>query len=224
MCWLRACRFYTSILSALLLVCLTQVAKAQQPAQTLSGTIVDAHNLPVSGAQLTDASGQVLATTASDGSFTVPSGTHQVQIVAAHFEPTTATLEGAPPFHVLLEHPLESVTVTAYRSPIASADSPASTRNLTTQHLRQAAGISLDDKLRQVPGFELFRRTSSLVANPTTEGVSLRGLGSTAASRSLVVFDDTPIADPFGGWIHWGELPPPIIRSVELVRGGASDL
>ena len=78
--------------------------------------------------------------------------------------------------------------------------------------------------LRQVPGFELFRRTSSLVANPTTEGVSLRGLGSTAASRSLVLFDEIPIDDPFGGWIHWEELPPPSIHSVELVRGGGSDL
>jgi outer membrane receptor protein involved in Fe transport len=126
--------------------------------------------------------------------------------------------------HILLEHPLESVTVTAYRSPLATADSPASTRILTAQQLRQGAGVSLDDKLRQIPGFELFRRTSSLVANPTTEGVSLRGLGSTAASRSLVVFDEIPIDDAFGGWIHWEELPPPVIHSVELVRGGASDL
>ncbi len=100
-----------------------------------------------------------------------------MQITPAHFEPTSVDLEGPSPVHVLLEHPLESVVVTAYRSPLASGDSPASTRILTTQHLRQAAGISLDDKLRQVPGFELFRRTSSLVANPTTEGVSLRGLG-----------------------------------------------
>ena len=102
---------------------------------------------------------------------------------------------------------MESVEVTAYRSPLASADSPASVRILSTEKLRQAAGISLDDKLRQAPGFELFRRTTSLVANPTTEGVSLRGLGSTAASRSLVVFDEIPIADAFGGWIHWEELP-----------------
>ena len=84
--------------------------------------------------------------------------------------------------------------------------------------------MSLDDKLRQVPGFELFRRSSSLVANPTTEGVSLRGLGSTSVSRSLVDFDDVPIADPYGGWIHWEELPELGIQSVELVRGGASDL
>jgi outer membrane receptor protein involved in Fe transport len=178
----------------------------------------------VARAQILGDSGQLLATTAADGSFTVPAGTTQVQILAPHFEPTTVTLEGPSPVHVLLEHPLESVVVTAYRSPIASGDSPASTRILTAQHLRQSPGISLDDKLRQVPGFELFRRTSSLVANPTTEGVSLRGLGSTAASRSLVVFDEIPIADPFGGWIHWEELPPPVIHSIELVRGGASDL
>jgi outer membrane receptor protein involved in Fe transport len=193
-------------------------------AGAISGNVVDARDQPVAGAQITGAAGQLLATTAADGSFTVPAGTSQVQIIAPHFESTAVNLEGPSPVHVLLEHPLESVVVTAYRSPLASGDSPASTRILTAQHLRQATGISLDDKLRQVPGFELFRRTSSLVANPTTEGVSLRGLGSTAASRSLVVFDEIPIDDPFGGWIHWEELPALAIHSVELVRGGASDL
>jgi outer membrane receptor protein involved in Fe transport len=212
------------LLSALLLFLTGEPGQAQQPTGTITGTIVDVHNLPVTGAQIVGSDGEVLATTGADGGFTVSYGTGPVQIVAAHFEPTAVSLEGPSPVHVLLEHPLESVTVTAYRSPIASGDSPASTRILTTGHLRQAAGISLDDKLRQVPGFELFRRTSSLVANPTTEGVSLRGLGSTAASRSLVVFDEIPIDDPFGGWIHWEELPAPSIHSVELVRGGASDL
>jgi outer membrane receptor protein involved in Fe transport len=197
-------------------------SRAQQA--TVTGNIVDAHNLPVAGAQIIGSGGQLLGTTGADGSFTVPVGSGQVQITAAHFEPTSVNMDGPSPVHVLLEHPMERVVVTAYRSPLASADSPASTRILNTEHLRQAAGISLDDKLRQVPGFELFRRTSSLVANPTTEGVSLRGLGSTAASRSLVVFDDIPIADPFGGWIHWEELPAPAIHSIELVRGGASDL
>ena len=214
------------IFLALLLFLPFPPGRAQQPsaAGAISGTVVDARNQPVAGAQITDAAGQLLATTAADGSFTVPAGTSRVQIIAPHFESTSVNLEGPSPVQVLLEHPLESVVVTAYRSPLASGDSPASTRILTTQNLRQAAGISLDDKLRQVPGFELFRRTSSLVANPTTEGVSLRGLGSTAASRSLVVFDEIPIDDPFGGWIHWEELPALAIHSVELVRGGASDL
>ena len=191
---------------------------------TVSGIIVDVRNEPVGDAQILDPDGKLLATSAADGTFTVPASTGRVQIVAAHFEPCSLSLTGPSPVHVLLEHPLESVVVTAYRSPLASGDSPASTRILTQEHLQRAAGISLDDKLRQVPGFELFRRTSSLVANPTTEGISLRGLGSTAASRSLVVFDDIPIADPYGGWIHWEELPPPVIQAIELVRGGASDL
>jgi outer membrane receptor protein involved in Fe transport len=191
---------------------------------SITGNVVDARNLPVAGAQILGSGGELLATTATDGSFSVPAGSGRVQVTAAHFEPTSVEMTGPSPVHVLLEHPLESVTVTAYRSPLASGDSPSSTRLLTTQQLRQAAGVSLDDKLRQVPGFELFRRTSSLVANPTTEGVSLRGLGSTAASRSLVLFDEIPIDDPFGGWIHWEELPPTAIHSVELVRGGGSDL
>jgi outer membrane receptor protein involved in Fe transport len=203
-----------------------QCAPALSRAQTakINGTVVDDQNHPVANAQIIAADGKLLTTTDSDGAFTVPSGTGRVQVVAPHFQPASANIEGPGPIHVLMEHPLESVTVNAYRSPLGTEDSPASTRILTAQHLRQAAGISLDDKLRQIPGFDLFRRTTSLVANPTTEGVSLRGLGSTAASRSLVVFDDVPIADAFGGWIHWEELPPPVIHSVELVRGGASDL
>lgn len=197
-------------------------AGAQQA--SIQGTVVDAQNHPVPNAQIIGSDGHVLSTTDADGSFTVPAGTERVQVLAPHFDPVSAKVEGPGPVHLLLEHPMESVTVTAYRSPLASGDSPASTRILNTQQLRRAAGISFDDKLRQVPGFELFRRTSSLVANPTTEGVSLRGLGSTAASRSLVVFDEIPIDDAFGGWIHWEEIPPPAIHSVELVRGGASDL
>ncbi len=118
----------------------------------------------------------------------------------------------------------ESVEVTAYRTPVAALESPVSTRVLDTAALRQAAPVGLDGKLRTVPGFDLFRRSSSLVANPTTEGVSLRGLGSTAASRTLVLWGDVPLNDPYGGWIHWEELPALAIGQVEVVRGGVSDL
>jgi outer membrane receptor protein involved in Fe transport len=63
-----------------------------------------------------------------------------------------------------------------------------------------------------------------VVANPSSQGISLRGLGSTSASRTLVTEDDVPLNDPLGGWIHWQEQPALSIHSVELVRGGASDL
>jgi len=118
----------------------------------------------------------------------------------------------------------EQITVTAYRAPLGTLESPVTTRLLTTESLRSTAGITFDDQLRQLPGVELFRRSSSLVANPTSQGISLRALGSTSASRTLVTEDDVPLNDSLGGWIHWQEQPELSIQSVELVRGGASDL
>jgi outer membrane receptor protein involved in Fe transport len=119
---------------------------------------------------------------------------------------------------------VEEVQVTAARSPLALDASASSVRTMTGEQLREAPGYTLDDRLRQVAGFQLFRRTSSWVANPTTEGTTLRGLGSTAASRTLVLSDQVPLNDAYGGWIHWSEIPALAIQNVELMRGGASDL
>jgi outer membrane receptor protein involved in Fe transport len=116
------------------------------------------------------------------------------------------------------------VEVTAARTPLALDATASSVRTMSSQQLQEAPGFMLDDRLRQVAGFQLFRRTGSWVANPTTQGTSLRGLGSTAASRTLVLSDQVPLNDPFGGWIHWNEIPQLAMRGVELMRGGASDL
>jgi outer membrane receptor protein involved in Fe transport len=133
-------------------------------------------------------------------------------------EPTPPTPASViPPVH-------DTVSVTAYRTPLGELESPASTRTLTSQDLQQSAAITLDGQLRLIPGAETFRRSSSLVANPSSQGISLRGLGSTSASRTLVTEDDVPLNDAFAGWIHWEELPELSIHSVEVVRGGASDL
>ncbi len=137
---------------------------------------------------------------------------------------SAAVAPGAQPTAAGLRARTEQVQVVGFRSPVAALDSPVSTRVLTAAKLRQAASVGLDGKLRTVPGFDLFRRSSSLVANPTTEGVSLRGLGSTAASRTLVLLGDVPLNDPYGGWIHWEELPSLAVGRVEVVRGGVSDL
>ncbi len=85
-------------------------------------------------------------------------------------------------------------------------------------------GVNLDDRLRLVPGFSLFRRTSSLVANPTTQGVSLRGLGSTGASRTLILWDGIPLNDPFGGWVYWTRVAPEDLDRVELSRGASTSM
>jgi outer membrane receptor protein involved in Fe transport len=118
----------------------------------------------------------------------------------------------------------QQITVTATRS---SLDLPATANTiyaLSSGDLHSYPAIALDDQLRQQAGFELFRRSSSRVQNPTSQGISLRGLGSTAASRTLVLQDSVPMNDPFGGWIHWDEIPTEAIDAVTLATGGGSDL
>lgn len=117
--------------------------------------------------------------------------------------------------------PLEtSITVTA----AVSAEAPAHVTLLDAVRTASLPGVNLDDRLRMVPGFTLFRRTSSLTANPTTQGVSLRGLGSTGASRTLVLWDGVPVNSPFGGWIYWTRLDPELIERTEVTRGAPVSL
>ena len=118
----------------------------------------------------------------------------------------------------------DSITVTAARTEKRLADTPASVVVLSREVVTSAAAPTPDDVLRQVPGFTLFRRTGSRVANPTTQGVSLRGIGASGASRALVLDDGVPLNDPFGGWVYWGRMAMPALDRVEVVRGGASEL
>jgi outer membrane receptor protein involved in Fe transport len=154
-----------------------------------------------------------------------PSISSHLAAQTAPQSPSASTAaQAAPPANAAPLAKPEQITVTAYRAPLGTLESPLTTRLLTTESLRSTASITFDDQLRQLPGVELFRRSSSLVANPTSQGISLRALGSTSASRTLVTEDDVPLNDPLGGWIHWQEQPELSIQSVELVRGGASDL
>jgi outer membrane receptor protein involved in Fe transport len=79
--------------------------------------------------------------------------------------------------------PLGPVVVTATRSELSSEVSPFATTALSSEALRNTPALSLDSALRSVPAFSLFRRSDSLTANPTAQGVSLRGLGPSGASR-----------------------------------------
>src|SRR5207245_5698616 len=81
-----------------------------------------------------------------------------------------------------------------------AGDAPASVTVISREDVRQSASQTVDDLLRQVPGFSLFRRTSSVVGHPTTHGLSLRGIGPSGTSRALVLLDGGPITDPRGGW------------------------
>jgi len=119
---------------------------------------------------------------------------------------------------------LETVTVTPTRSAQRLGDVPASVNVLTTEVIQASPALLADDVLRQVPTFSLFRRTSGLVAQPTTQGVSLRGIGPSGQSRTLVLLDGIPFNDPFGGWVYWTRVPLASVDRIEITEGPTSSL
>ncbi|HEY8614634.1 TonB-dependent receptor [Phenylobacterium sp.] len=80
----------------------------------------------------------------------------------------------------------------------------------------------LDEALKRAPGVSLFRRTGSLAANPTTQGLSLRSIAPSGAGRALVTLDGAPQNDPFGGWVIWSALPPEGLDGATIVRGAGA--
>lgn len=120
--------------------------------------------------------------------------------------------------------PPEEVVVTATRREQPLLESVALADVLSAKRLAESPALVLDDHLRSLPGFSLFRRSSSLSTHPTAQGVSLRGIGPSGSSRSLVLFDGIPLNDPFGGWVYWNRLPLLSIQAIEVVRGSGSQL
>ncbi|MET0552531.1 MAG: TonB-dependent receptor [Vicinamibacteria bacterium] len=118
----------------------------------------------------------------------------------------------------------EVVTVTGSRGAPSVGGSSADVTVLDRARLDATAAPALDDALREVAGFALFRRAGSRVANPTAQGVSLRGTGASGASRAVVLWDGLPLTDPFGGWVAWSRVPLLSLERVEVVEGGVSSL
>ena len=167
-------------------------------------------------------------TTNDNGRFEVPDvpeGTIEVRATAPGFAVSVVTVAaGASARLVLQPAPLvDTVTVTASRGAERLA-SAASTTVLTSAELLNSAAGSLDDALRNTPGFTLFRRSSSRVSNPTTQGVTLRGVSGSGASRTIVLADGLPLNDAFGSWVYWNKVPQAAIERVEVVRGATGDL
>jgi len=115
---------------------------------------------------------------------------------------------------------VEEVVVTAARLPPRPADAAFSVTLIDRARLAQVP--RLDEALTEVPGVSLFRRTSSLAANPTTQGISLRAIAPSGAGRTLVLLDGVPLNDPFGGWVIWSQVPPEALEGVQVVRGAGA--
>jgi outer membrane receptor protein involved in Fe transport len=219
-------------LVAAILLCFV-VSGFGQTRLRFTGVVVDANGAVVSNASVrvvgsgaksselenvTDAAGQfVLETNADEAGVLI--------VQAPGFQTFRTTLSASETEIRVVLSPLPvSETVTITRSETHVEESAASVALVRREDLDASAATTLDDKLRQVPGFSLFRRAGSRTANPTTQGVSLRGVGASGASRALVIADGVPLNDPFGGWIYWGRVPAESIAQVEILRGTSGDL
>lgn len=117
---------------------------------------------------------------------------------------------------------LGAVVVTATRAPrtVASLASPVDL--FGADAFVNAPALAVDEALKASAAFSLFRRTGSMMAHPTAQGVSLRNLGPSGAGRTLVLLDGVPLNDPFGGWVAWTKVPRLDLAGAEIVRGGGS--
>ena len=118
--------------------------------------------------------------------------------------------------------PVEQIIVVTGRG-IEVDERLAATRIIGRSEIEESASGRLEDVLRDVAGLASFRRSDSRSAHPTSQGLTLRGLGGNAASRVALTLDGVPQADPFGGWIAFGALDPHAIDRIRVTRGGGPD-
>jgi outer membrane receptor protein involved in Fe transport len=201
----------------------------------VQGTVRDSGGAAIANALLKLQSGTYVASTQTDaqGHFLLPgvpgtSGT--IDVSSEGFSSLHRLWDAGTQTGITVDVVLkpaaasEHLTVSAARTEVRLADTPGSTVLLSSSDIAAAPALRADDLLRQVPGFSLFRRSGSRTANASNQGVSLRGLGGTAASRALVLEDGLPLVDAFGGWVYWNRVPRESIANLEVFRGGASNL
>ena len=213
-----------------------QVFSQENTQKVLRGKTADADGLPIEKAEVkivsksgrifpcqSEAAGNFVCESGFENDFTLVIEAQDFSILRQNY----ADLQDFPQNNVFKLSPAalrEEVVVTANRTETRLGETPASVVTLSETEIKQTAAPTIDDALRQVAGFSLFRRTGSRQANPTAQGVSLRGVGASGASRSLVLFDGIPLNDPFGGWVQWNRVAPISVERIEVLRGGASSL
>ena len=166
---------------------------AAQQRSAISGRVEDTTGKPVQGARIefrTD-DGVLLADSDEQGQFRVAAngaaGTLTVSFPG--FAPVTREIRASMESLRIVLAPAPNLRRIEVRGSASDVipDVPTSQYNVSADAIDQSGSLAIDDVLRQVPGFSTFRRSNSLFANPTSQGVSLRGVGASATSRSLVL-------------------------------------
>lgn len=225
------------LLIALLAVLhLATSVSAQTPSTSpVAGVVVDESGAVVAGATIVvrqPGTTDRRTTSGADGRFAVDASTQapvELLVRAPGFGDARQTLAvggGRGQLRITLQTGgvAEAITVTATRSEQRLGAVPASVSVMDRAEIQRSPAVVADDVLRRLPAFSLFRRTSSLSSHPTAQGVSLRGVGPSGVSRTLVLLDGVPFNDPFGGWVYWTRVPLDSADRIEVVDGSTSSL
>lgn len=206
-----------------------------QTAASVVGTVRDPEGRPLAGVlvEVTGPRGvRKVVTTDVQGRYRVeglpPGEGYRLRFVLEGFLPDVvegvAVRPDAPAsVDVTLRVGAEAVVVVTPSRLSTSPEKLASTVQVVSRSdLMSGPQLLVDDALRRVPGFSLFRRSSSLASHPTAQGVTFRGAWPSGVSRALVLLDGVPLNDPFGGWIYWNRVPRSALRQVEVIKSPVS--
>lgn len=139
-------------------------------------------------------------------------------------QPQPQPMEGDDPDYCLCnvgKLPPAIIVVTGAGS-LRPSDGDAVQGFAVLRDLDPGLGTRVENRLRDEAGIVQFRRSDGRSAHPTSQGVTLRGLGGNASSRALVTLDGVPQADPFGGWVAWSAFDAIHLGGIVVTRGGGS--
>ncbi len=198
----------------------------------LSGTVVDIQGGVVPGATVVvlDARHRptaIKAVTGARGEFAFDNVSLpvEIEVTLGGFIPRRITV-AASPVKVLInvKTVIEAAMVEVSPQEPNWRDAGTGATTLTKSDLDRIPAMTPDESLKVISGFSLFRRSSSRASNPTTHGVTMRGLSASGSSRALVAFSGLPLNDGFGGWITWERLPSVAIEQITVQRGPMGDV
>src|SRR5262249_30341319 len=186
----------------MVLALLLSLSLAAAPAVT--GVVRDSSGGAVSGAAVllqTSSGVQQQTATGPDGRLSFdnpPADSATLGVRAGGLRAGQKPVDGTARLEITLSpaNLLETVIVTPSKTEQRLGDTPASVSLLTSSQIETSPAVMADDVLRQVPSFSLFRRANSISAQPTTQGVSLRGIGPSGESRTLVLPERLPVEQP----------------------------
>jgi outer membrane receptor protein involved in Fe transport len=203
---------------------------AAQSGNDISGTITDAvTGRALSGVRISVSGSVRVAVTDQDGRYHLlapPSQQYTVTAALLGKEPATHVVDGRSSAPIIVDFALtpgsvllSDVIVSASRSTQSPRDVAATVNVMSREQIRTNPARTTDDVLREMPGVEL-PRTSSTVSGPE-EIVSVRGADE---GRTLVMLDNVPLNDPWGEWIQWNRAPRFQLDRAEVLEGGGSSL